>query len=266
MEKKGLSAETSELELTYFGLQAYWGITKHYGGLKATRELIELCRIGEGKRVLDAGCGVGATACYIAKKYGCRVIGVDISERMIDVSRKRARKEGVEDNVEFIVADVQSLPFKDTTFDAVISESVLVFVKDKRKALSEYVRVTKPRGYIGLNECTWIKIPPPKKLIEYLSQVFGSKILASYEWRELLKGSGLREVMVRTYKFSTLDQFINEIRLYSLEDILSGWYKFLSMFVTSPTFRELVREKYIRGFPAKAFFEYLGYGLYVGRK
>ena len=90
--------EVSALELSYFGLQAYWGVTKHMGGLKATRELIELCHIDEGKYVLDVGCGIGITPCYLAKRYGCRVVGVDISQKMVDRSKERAKREGVEDS------------------------------------------------------------------------------------------------------------------------------------------------------------------------
>ncbi|MDI6888137.1 MAG: class I SAM-dependent methyltransferase [Methanocellales archaeon] len=81
------------------------------GGLKATRELIELCHINKGKYVLDVGCGVGKTPCYVAKMYGCRVVGVDISERMVDRAKERAKREGVENRVEFRVADAQNLPF-----------------------------------------------------------------------------------------------------------------------------------------------------------
>jgi len=76
--------EISELGDPYFDLQAEMGFTKHLGGLKATRELIELCHTNKDKYVLDVGCGVGITACNIAKRYSCEVIGVDISEEMIE--------------------------------------------------------------------------------------------------------------------------------------------------------------------------------------
>lgn len=120
----------------------------YIGGLKATKELIELCHINEGKYVLEVGCGVGITSCYIAKMYGCRVIGVDISERMIKRANERARGEGLGNRVRFVVADVQNLPFRDGLFDAVIGESVTAFPDDKQRAASEYVRVTKPEGYV----------------------------------------------------------------------------------------------------------------------
>lgn len=49
----------------YFELQASWGLTKHMGGYNGTRELAEACQIGRGSYVLDVGCGVGITACFL---------------------------------------------------------------------------------------------------------------------------------------------------------------------------------------------------------
>lgn len=72
----GSPGDVSEPGRLYFRWQAYWGYTKHPGGLKATRMLIDLCRIGKGKYVLDAGCGVKATACYVVRRCGCEVVGV----------------------------------------------------------------------------------------------------------------------------------------------------------------------------------------------
>jgi len=97
-------------ELSYFGVQAYWGVSKpHMGGLKATEELIDLCHIDEEKYVLDVGCGVGVTPCCIAKKYGCKVVGVDISETMLGKARERTKKENIEERVEIRIADAQEL-------------------------------------------------------------------------------------------------------------------------------------------------------------
>ena len=72
--------EGKEVEISYFGLQAHMGTTKHMGGLATTQELAGLCHVGAGTYVLDVGCGVGATACYLVKQYDCRVMGVDLRE------------------------------------------------------------------------------------------------------------------------------------------------------------------------------------------
>jgi len=263
--RKQLSQEEkAEPELSYFGLQAYWGATKHFGGLKTTRELIELCHIDEGKYVLDVGCGVGITPCYIAKMYGCIVVGVDISERMVDMSNERAKREGVEDKVEFRIADAQNLPFDDGLFDAVISESVTAFLEDKQRGVSEYVRVTKPGGYVGLNEGVWMKAPP-SDVVEYHFRTTGAKPETSDGWKELLEGSGLTDVVVRTYKINALSMFVNEIRRFDFKDYLRAWYRFLSLCIVSSAFRRLIRG-YLPPKSIFKIFEYLGYGLYVGRK
>ena len=93
-------------------MQAHVGVTKHIGGFEATNELLSLCHIEDARQVLNVGCGIGVGPAYIAKKYDCRVVGVDISEKMIEWSRRRAREERVEDKVEFRMADVLELPFR----------------------------------------------------------------------------------------------------------------------------------------------------------
>jgi arsenite methyltransferase len=138
---------------SFFDFAAEVGLTKKRG-VEATQALVELCHIREGKYVLDVGCGVGVSACFIARRYGCKVFGIDILERMVERSRERAKREGVADRVEFKVADAQSVPFEENLFDAVITESVTAFPKSKQKAVNEYVRVTKTGGYVGLNEST----------------------------------------------------------------------------------------------------------------
>lgn len=102
--------------------------------------------------MLDVGCGTGKTACYMSRTYGCSVIGVDVSEKMVRWSTQRAERGGLKDKVQFRVADAQELPFEDESFDCVMSESVLAFVPDRRRAIEGYTRVVRNGGYVGLNE------------------------------------------------------------------------------------------------------------------
>jgi len=258
----------SDLENPYFDLQAEMGFTKHFGGLNATKELIELCHIDKDTYVLDVGCGVGMTACYIAKKYGCRVVGVDISGRMIDRANERAKREDVEGKVEFQVADVQNLPFEDALFDVVISESVTAFLEDKQSAISEYVRVTKPGGYVGLNETTWIKANPPTEVVEYVFHSAGAnKPEAPNGWKELLKGSGLKDIVVKTYKVTSLGQFVDDIRTIGFTQAFKACGRLLSLYFKSSVYRKAIKEmtKGARSIPRNVL-EYYGYEIYVGRK
>jgi len=253
---------------TFFDFAAEVGLTKHIGGLEATEALVELCHIGEGKYVLDIGCGAGVTPCFIARRYGCRVVGVDILEAMIERSKERAKREGIMDRVEFRVADAQALPFEDDLFDAVITESVTAFPEDKQKAVNQYVRVTKPGGYVGLSESTWLKIPPPPELIAWASQDLGANIkpLTSSEWVGLLEGAGLGEIVAKTFAINVRNEGKGMLRRYGWGGMLRIFYRVLSLYATSPAYRKFVKEIRENEITPANLAEYFGYGLYVGRK
>jgi ubiquinone/menaquinone biosynthesis C-methylase UbiE len=264
-KKQSSPEKMSELESSYFEVQAYWGMTKHMGGLKATEQLVELCHINQDKYVLVVGCGVGITTCYLAKKYGCSVVGVDLSASMVARSKERAKRHDVENQARFSVADAQSLPFGDATFDAVICESVNAFIGDKPKALSEYVRVIRPGGYVGLNEVTWLKTPP-QDLAAYLHRIMGAEFLSSNNWDGLLEGSGLGEIAARVHKTNALSQWTSEVRQFEFSDFVGAWSRYFYLLFKSPAVRRFTKEAL--SFPRSilGLFNYFGYGLYVGRK
>jgi arsenite methyltransferase len=265
-KKQSSRKEILELENPYFDLQASWGLTKHMGGLEATRKLIEACHIDKDSYVLDVGCGVGITACYLAKEYGCQVAGVDLSEMMVERSKERAKRQNVEDKVAFKIGDAQDLPFKDGVFDAVICESVVAFSQDKQKVISEYARVTKSGGYVWMNEVTWVERPPPE-LVEYISRALGqAEFLNPDGWKVLLDKAGLTGVAARVYKTSALRQWTSEVRQMDLRDYLGAWSKFFALCFKSPAVRKWIKEVSIPPRSIFRIFKYFGYGIYTGRK
>lgn len=257
-----------EQEQTFFDFAAEVGLTKHLGGVRATEELVELCHLGKGQYILDVGCGAGVTACYLAKRYGCRLVGVDISARMIERSRERAKKERVADRVEFRVADAQDLPFEDDLFDAVITESVTAFPEDKKGAVKEYARVTKPGGYVGLNESTWLKSPPPPEMVAWASQDVGANVnpLTEAGWKELLEEAGLTEIVVRIQEIATQNEARGILQRYGCGGMLSVWWRMVRLYLRNPAYRRFVKGVREQGVKPKNLEEYFGYGLYVGRK
>jgi arsenite methyltransferase len=252
----------------FFDFAAEVGLTKHMGGLEATDEVIELCHIGPDSYVLDVGCGAGVTPAYIAKTVGCRVVGVDIVAGMIDRSRERAEREGLAGRLEFRVADAQDLPFEDNLFDAVITESVTAFPEDKQKAVDEYARVVKPGGYVGLNESTWLKVPPPPEVVAWASQDLGGTVkpLVPEEWVGLLEGAGLDVVTEMVREVSVRNESRGILQRYGCGGMLRVWRKTLSLYLRNPAYREFVRSVRQGGLTPENLTEYFGYGVYVGRK
>jgi arsenite methyltransferase len=252
-------------ESHYFEFQASWGLTKHMGGLDATRKLIEACHIRKDSYVLDVGSGVGITACILAEEYGCEVVGIDLSEMMVQRSRERARRKKIENRIEFTIGDARDLPFEQRIFDAVLSESVVAFPKEKQKVIDEYARVTKPGGYVGMNEVTWIETPPPE-LADYLFRALGrAEFLNPDGWKHLLKESGLEDITATTHKTSALSQWASEVRQMDPRDYLGAWGKSFSLFFQSSEVRKWVKEIMIPPKSTFRLFRYFGYGLYIGR-
>ncbi len=264
---KGGGGEMESAE-QFFDFAAEVGFTKHMGSVQATEELVEMCHIEAGSYVLDVGCGAGATPAYLARTHGCRVAGVDISPRMIDRARETARREGVTDRTEFRVADAQDLPFDDDLFDAVITESVAAFPEDKQKAADEYVRVTKPRGYVGLNESTWLKTPPPPDMVAWVSQEVGAQVkpLTREEWVGLLETAGLKDLVVRIHHIDTRDEASGMMRRYGCLGMLRVWGRTLRLYAKNPAYRRFVKGVRQGGLVPENINEYFGYGLYAGRK
>ena len=253
---------------TFFDFAAEVGLTKHIGAVEATEALVQLCHIGKGSYILDVGCGVGVTPCFLAKRYGCRVVGVDISSRMVERSRERATREKVTERVEFRVADAQDLPFEDNLFDAVITESVTAFPEDKQQAVNEYMRVTKSGGYVGLNESVWLKMPPPPNVVAWAEQAVGATVqpLTSDAWVSLLEAAGLKEIMAKTYAINTRVETKGILQRYGIGGMLGVMARTLLLYARSPAYRKFVKGVRETGVIPENLEEYFGYGLFVGKK
>ncbi len=262
-DQQRVPSRASDVEVSYFELQAYTGTTKHGGGLNSTRELVRLCHMDADSHVLDVGCGAGATPTYLAKEIGCRVVAVDLRVGMIGRAIERARREGVEERVKFRVADARDLPFEDNLFDAVLCESVATFIEEKQQVARELARVAKPGGYVGLNEEIWIEAPP-ESLVHGVKRTFSvePEVPTEEDWQRMLGQAGLHDIVASRHKFTGRGES-SQIKRYRAQDMVAMFYRTLALYLRNPAFREYMKE---RSRPPKDAFKYLGYGLFVGRK
>lgn len=260
-QETGLRAAEYGLPM-YFDMQAKIGHTKHLGGLAATRKLAELCHLGPDKTLLNVGSGAGISAAYVAENFGCHVVGVDLLPGMIANAERWAKQRGLADTMEFRIGDAQELPFDDNQFDALVSESVNIFVPDKAKAIGEYLRVVKPGGYIGLNEAVWTK-KPTEDVAEIIVEATGQHFMPPDFWENLLKEAGLQEMVIEHHTMSMRDEARNQSGLLSFWAYLRIMGRAIRLMITDRDTRALV--KYMSSNP-RQYFQYLGFGLYVGRK
>jgi ubiquinone/menaquinone biosynthesis C-methylase UbiE len=105
-----------------------------------------------GMSLLDCGCGPGTITLDFAEAMApSQVTGIDWSDWIMDKPRAAAKERGIE-NMRFELADVQNLPYKDNSFDAVWASSCLQWVQDKPRAVREIYRVLKPGGVFGARD------------------------------------------------------------------------------------------------------------------
>lgn len=124
----------------------------HTGGAKATLDLFDKSGLKPGASILDAGCGIGGTSRLLAEKFNHRVTGIDLADQFIDAAQFLTRSTGLEKSVDFRQGSVLDLPFESGTFDAVISQHILMNIEDKPRAIKEFSRVLKPGGLLLLHE------------------------------------------------------------------------------------------------------------------
>jgi ubiquinone/menaquinone biosynthesis C-methylase UbiE len=116
------------------------------------------------RRVLDVGCGTGRPAAALAERYGASVVGIDPSEKMLEVARRSAPAD-----VELIRAPAEALPFRDGSFGRAMMQLVVHLI-DRPRAFLETRRVLEPGGRLVI--CT---LDPSS-----IEQIWLSKLFPSY--------------------------------------------------------------------------------------
>ncbi len=114
-------------------------------------QLCEAIDIRAGQKVLDVAAGNGNVSLAAARR-GCDVIATDYVPALLEKARERAAAERLQ--IDCREADAEALPFKDRSFDVVVSTFGVMFTPDQQKAADELMRVCKSGGKIGLANWT----------------------------------------------------------------------------------------------------------------
>ena len=176
-----------------------------FGGWKGTEKLIELLNIGDMKRpkILEVGCSTGYITRHVAQKFDCEIVGVDLSEILLEIARDESDKLGLE-NVSFERANVEDLPFPDDSFDIVYGEAITALVKDPLKVLGEYKRVLKKGGKVATLDLFMkesLTDEFEEEINEIMSNVIGTdvRVRTLKEWEELFKEAGYNNIKINDY-------------------------------------------------------------------
>ena len=124
----------------------------HGRGMEATEDMANRLPVSGADHILDVGSGLGGPARYMARRFDCRVSGVDLTAEFCDVARHLTLLLGLDERVSFEQCDALSMPYGDTAFDGAYSMNVTMNIADKRALYREIHRVLKPGAWLGLSE------------------------------------------------------------------------------------------------------------------
>lgn len=221
-------------ETKYNPEQKWNEISSKYG--RKTREYIGfpftfLSRF-KNIKFLEAGSGDGEIAIFMATIQNCDVVGLEIADNFLEMSRKKIKERNVS-NIEFIKGDVRKMPFENESFDLIFSGGVIEHFDETFEALAEHVRILKVNGYLLIGvPCKEGLHYPLKILMQKLSiwEVGFEKSFTKKEFMSKLNSQNLEIVdkhyipirpsnnqsnlrKILTYPFSILDVLIGGVHM-----------------------------------------------------
>eukprot|EP01083_Nonionella_stella_P287532 978750_1 len=210
------------------------------GGIKTTTKFVSKFNLQEGQNVLDVGCGIGGSAFYMASKYKVNVLGIDLSDNMLNIANERliTEKENFDKNitVKFELCDATKRKFQENSFDVIYSRDCILHIFDKLSLFSNFFKWLKPGGVLFITDYCCGDRPHSDAFNEYLlDRKYHLK--TPNEYGEIIEKAGFINVISKdeTKQFVSVlndelnkferikDEFVNEYTEKDYHYIVSGW-------------------------------------------
>jgi ubiquinone/menaquinone biosynthesis C-methylase UbiE len=156
-----------------------------------------MLQLPEGPTILDVGCATGMSSIELAKISGGRVIAFDVNEVYLDILKQRAKEKGVAERIQASKGSIDNMDFRENTFDVIWAENI-VFVLGLERALSEWKRFLKSRGYLVISILVRRSNNAPQD--------------ASAYWESVYPGLGSHETVLRIIEQQGY-RFINSLSI-----------------------------------------------------
>ena len=173
----GADDKRAQVERMFDGIAPSYDLLNHilsFGVDKGwRRKSIDLLADRKPREILDVATGTADMAIAIHKRLGCKVLGCDISPKMVEVGVKKIENANLTQDISLCVADSESLPFSSNRFDAVTVAFGVRNFANLDKGLSQMCRVLKPGGRLVVLEFS----TPPNALFRTIYNFYFSNIL-----------------------------------------------------------------------------------------
>jgi SAM-dependent methyltransferase len=148
--------------------------------LSYTRKAFQMLPQLDSPRILDVGCGLGGPTLELARLSGGQVVGLDVDQSSLDGLSERIKEEGLSDQVQVVRGSMFDLDFPDESFDVIWAEGSMHIVGFE-KALGEWRRFIRPRGFLVAHEGAWLRPDPPQEIMTCPQLAFpGMRTVSEY--------------------------------------------------------------------------------------
>jgi tocopherol O-methyltransferase len=164
------------------------------------KQVIEKAKIKKNMKVLDAGCGVGGGAIYVARYTGASVTGITISPNQVAEAMDNAKQAEVDQLTEFLLADYTKMPFADQSFDVVFAVESACYAYPKQSFLKEAYRVLKSGGTLVTSDGYATRKPhseEEKKILTRFCEGWRLKeLIGVVQMTDVIKSCGFSEIVL----------------------------------------------------------------------
>nr|XP_057918791.1 phosphoethanolamine methyltransferase isoform X3 [Doryrhamphus excisus] len=205
------------------------------GGPATTKEFVDLLNLQPGQKVVDVGCGIGGGDFYMAKTFKVKVLGLDLSENMVDIAMERALAERLP-SVEFEVSDATKRMFPEGSFDVIYSRDTILHIADKLALFKRFHAWLKPGGQLLITDYCCGDRPWTPQFEAYVKQR-GYILHTPSQYGQFIQDAGFCSVQAqdRTAQFiqvireelqradAARSEFIQEFSEEDFNEIVNGW-------------------------------------------
>lgn len=199
----------------------------HAGGQEATALMAALAGVSSESNILMVGCGMGADARYLGKRFGCRVLGIDLDFQKVYHATLRAKVMEVAELVQFKMADAAATPFDDGSFNVVWLQAVGLPLDIERKVIAEAHRVLVPGGTYAIQDRFKRDDREDDSYIDAFKTYIGGRggVFGINEYKNILRESGFEVTTCKVDKVTPffIDHDIAQCRsYYDRGDMMGG--------------------------------------------
>ncbi len=210
------AAKASEAAARYYGMSdvdafydTVWGGEDIHTGVytdpqepvaAASRRTVEIAaakiadRLAPGCTVLDLGSGYGGPARYLAARFGCRVVALNISEAQNERHRRTNAERGLDGLIDVVTGSFQDIPYPAGHFDVVWSQEAFCHSGNRPGLLTEAVRVLQPRGDLVFTDLMAADTTPAEALRAVIGRLGVDEFATPAFYRQQLTGLGLASI------------------------------------------------------------------------